>query len=91
VAGVILDSSIIIAAERRGQTVRQILEHIRASQGDIEIGVSVVAIAELVHGAYRAKTPVRPVRSDAWPMSGPDTSWQTAKTDTSSVAWSAVA
>ena len=36
VAGVILDSSIIIAAERRGQTVRQILEHIRASQSDIE-------------------------------------------------------
>ena len=54
--GVILDSSIIIAAERRGCTVRQILEQVRAAQGEIEIGVSVVTIAELVHGAYRAKT-----------------------------------
>jgi tRNA(fMet)-specific endonuclease VapC len=54
--GVILDSSIIIAAERRGRTVREILEQMRAAQGEIEIGVSVVTIAELVHGAYRAKT-----------------------------------
>ena len=52
--GVILDSSVIIAAERRGRTVRQILEQVRASQGDIEIGLSVVTVAELVHGAYRA-------------------------------------
>jgi predicted nucleic acid-binding protein len=54
--GVILDSSIIIASERRGRTVRQILEQVRATQGEIEVGVSVVTIAELVHGAYRAKT-----------------------------------
>lgn len=49
--GVILDSSVIIAAERGRHTVRDILEDVRASQGDIEIGVSVVSIAELVHGA----------------------------------------
>ena len=54
--GVILDSSVIIAAERRGHTVRQILEQVRAARGEMEIGVSVVSIAELVHGAYRAKT-----------------------------------
>lgn len=54
--GVILDSSVIIAAERRGHTVRQILEQVRAAQGEIDIGVSVVTIAELIHGAYRAKT-----------------------------------
>ena len=34
---------------------------------------------------------LRPWRSDAWPMSGPDSSMHTAKTDTSSVAWSGVA
>jgi predicted nucleic acid-binding protein len=60
--GVILDSSIIIAAERRGRTVRQILEHVQTGRADIEIGISVVTIAELVHGAYRAKTPERQVR-----------------------------
>ncbi|MHB8501466.1 MAG: PIN domain-containing protein [Candidatus Acidiferrales bacterium] len=54
--GIILDSSIIIAAERRGHTVLDILERVRTAQGEIEIGVSVITIAELVHGAYRAKT-----------------------------------
>jgi tRNA(fMet)-specific endonuclease VapC len=53
--GLILDSSVVIAAERRGHTVRQILEQIQATHGDIDIGLSVVTIAELVHGAYRAK------------------------------------
>ena len=37
--------------------MRQILEQVKASQGEIEIGVSVVTVAELVHGVYRAKTP----------------------------------
>jgi len=54
--GVVLDSSVIIAAERRGRIVREILEQVKAVQGEIEIGLSVVTIAELVHGAYRAKT-----------------------------------
>jgi len=53
---VILDSSVIIAAERRGHSVRQILEQMGKAQPELEIGVSVVSIAELVHGAYRAKT-----------------------------------
>ena len=54
--GVILDSSVIIAVERRGHTVPRILEQVRASQGEVDIGLSVVTIAELVHGAYRTKT-----------------------------------
>ncbi len=54
--GIGLDSSVIIAAERRGRTVREILEQVKAVQGEIEIGLSVVTIAELVHGAYRTKT-----------------------------------
>jgi predicted nucleic acid-binding protein len=54
--GIILDSSVIIAAERRGRTVREILEQVKAAHGEIEIGLSVVTIAELVHGAYRTKT-----------------------------------
>lgn len=54
--GIVLDSSVIIAAERRGRTVREILEQVQAARGDVEIGLSVVTIAELVHGAYRTKT-----------------------------------
>ena len=51
--GIILDSSVIITGERKGHSVRQILEQVYASQGEIEIGLSVVTVAELVHGAYR--------------------------------------
>ena len=54
--GIVLDSSVIIAAESKGHTVREILEQVKAVQGEIEIGVPVVTIAELVHGAYHAKT-----------------------------------
>jgi len=54
--GIFLDSSVVIAAERRGRTVREILEKINAAHGQIEIGLSVVTIAELTHGAYRSKT-----------------------------------
>jgi predicted nucleic acid-binding protein len=55
--GIVLDSSVIITAERKAHSVRQILEQVHASQGEIEISLSVVTIAELVHGAYRATTP----------------------------------
>jgi predicted nucleic acid-binding protein len=54
--GLILDSSVIIAAERRGHSVRQILEQLQSALGEVDIGLSVVTIAELMHGAYRAKT-----------------------------------
>lgn len=54
--GLILDSSFIIAGERRGRTALQILQDIRATQGEIDVGISVVTIAELTHGAYRSKT-----------------------------------
>jgi hypothetical protein len=40
--GIVLDSSVIIVAERRGHTVREILEQVKAVQGEIEIGVSLV-------------------------------------------------
>jgi predicted nucleic acid-binding protein len=60
--GVVLGSTVLIAAERRGHSVREILEQVHASQGDVEAGISVVSIAELVHGAYRAKDAARQER-----------------------------
>jgi tRNA(fMet)-specific endonuclease VapC len=60
--GLILDSSVVVAAERRGHNVPQILEQIRATYGEIDVGLSVVTIAELVHGAYRAKTDAHRLR-----------------------------
>jgi predicted nucleic acid-binding protein len=54
--GLILDSSIVITAERKSKTVREILQQLRAVHGEIGLGLSVVTVAELVHGAYRAQT-----------------------------------
>ena len=54
--GIVLDCSVVIAAERRGRTARQILEQVNAAHGEVEIGLSAVTIAELTHGAYRTKT-----------------------------------
>ena len=53
--GPILDSNILIAAERHGHTVRQILEQMRALHGNVAVGISVVSVAEITHGAYRTK------------------------------------
>jgi predicted nucleic acid-binding protein len=55
--GLILDSSVIIEAERKGQTVEQLLEHVKQLFGEVEIALCPVTVAELVHGVYRAKTP----------------------------------
>ena len=54
--GLILDTSVVIAAERRGHSVRQILEQLQTSYGEIDLGLSVITIAELTHGAYRSGT-----------------------------------
>jgi len=53
--GLILDSSVVVAAERRGHNVPDIFEQIRSAYGETDVGLSVVTIAELVHGAYRAR------------------------------------
>jgi predicted nucleic acid-binding protein len=53
--GVILDSSILIAAERGGESVRQILSRVRSALGETESGLSAVTAVELTHGIYRAK------------------------------------
>jgi predicted nucleic acid-binding protein len=55
--GVILDSSVAIAAERRGDTVGRLLRLIAASFGDQEAALSSIGLTELVHGIYRATTP----------------------------------
>jgi predicted nucleic acid-binding protein len=54
--GLILDSSVLIAGERRGETVRQVIERIHAACGDVECALSVVSIVEFTHGIYRAKS-----------------------------------
>ncbi len=54
--GLILDSSLLIAGERRGQRVWDILERVRALQGETESALSAITVVELTHGIYRAKS-----------------------------------
>jgi len=62
----ILDSSILIAGERRGETVRQVIERVRAAHGDAESALSAITIIELTHGIYRAKTDEDKARREAF-------------------------
>ncbi len=57
--GILLDSSILIYAERRQQSVLHLLERVESRFGDVPIGISVITVAELIHGAYRAQTDVQ--------------------------------
>jgi predicted nucleic acid-binding protein len=60
--GLILDSSVLITAERQGKNARQVLAAMSKHLGEVEVGISVVTLIELAHGAARADTPGR--RSD---------------------------
>jgi len=42
--GLILDSSILIAAERGGSSVRAILKQVQATQGETQSGLSVIQL-----------------------------------------------
>jgi tRNA(fMet)-specific endonuclease VapC len=55
--GLVLDSSAVIAAERKKQAVTGFIEAILAVHGPVELSLSPVTVAELVHGIYRARTP----------------------------------
>ena len=54
--GLILDSSVVISAERRGDTVTQLLQLVAGATGDQEAALSSIGLTELVHGIYRAAT-----------------------------------
>ncbi len=55
--GLILDSSVIIAAERRADTVEKLLELVVSVSGDQDAAISSVGLTEIIHGIYRATTP----------------------------------
>lgn len=53
--GLILDSCILIVAERRGDAVEQVVKRVNTSYGNTECALSAISIVELTHGIYRAK------------------------------------
>ncbi|PYU66243.1 MAG: hypothetical protein DMG49_22600 [Acidobacteria bacterium] len=48
--GLILDSSVVIAAERRGDTVEQFIERVINATGDQDAALSAIGLTELIHG-----------------------------------------
>ena len=54
--GLILDSSVVIAAERRGHTPEQFVQQVISVAGNQEAALSSVGLTELVHGIYRANS-----------------------------------
>jgi len=60
--GVILDSSEIITLERN----RGVVESLVAGREDEPFGISVVTVAELLHGVERADTETRKIRRQAF-------------------------
>lgn len=57
--GLVLDSSVLVAAERQGKNARRMIADIAGAVGNEEIALSVVTLAELAHGAARANTAER--------------------------------
>jgi hypothetical protein len=64
--GLILDSSIVIAAERRRDTVEQLIAQIIAATGDQEAALSAIGLTELIHGIYRASMPEIRLRRESF-------------------------
>ena len=50
--GLVLDSSVAIAAERRKQPIAAFIEAILATHGPVDLSFSPVTVAELVHGVF---------------------------------------
>lgn len=54
--GLILDSSVLVAAERGGESLAAILSRVKSQFGEAESALSVITVVELTHGIYRART-----------------------------------
>jgi predicted nucleic acid-binding protein len=60
--GVVLDSTVMIAAERSGKNPRRLIDDLAASVGDTEVALSDVTVIELAHGVERANSERRAMR-----------------------------
>ena len=61
-AGVILDSSVVIYAERLRMNESHMLEVVRSRSGEQVIALSAVGVTEVAHGIYRADSQARAER-----------------------------
>jgi predicted nucleic acid-binding protein len=54
--GLILNTSVLVASEQRGEPAGDILRQARAKHGEFDVALSAVSVVELTHGIYRART-----------------------------------
>ena len=54
--GLVLDSGVLIAAERDAKPVSELLATLEQEHGETEIVLSSIAVIELEHGLHRAQT-----------------------------------
>ena len=57
--GIVLDSSVLVKAERAGMNARQVIDQLISLFGDTEAVLSAIAVLELAHGVERAESEKR--------------------------------
>jgi tRNA(fMet)-specific endonuclease VapC len=57
--GLVVDSSVLVAAERARLKTPEAIRNIHALVGEVPIVISALTVAELAHGIYRAQTAAR--------------------------------
>jgi predicted nucleic acid-binding protein len=55
--GLVLDSGVLIAAEREAKPVSDLFLQLEQLHGETEVVISSIAVIELEHGLHRANTP----------------------------------
>lgn len=53
--GLILDTSVLVEAERKRLDVAGVLKHIQATVGEQDLALTTVTVVELEHGIWRAR------------------------------------
>lgn len=62
--GLLIDSTVLIQAERRRRTLEQLIRDMMDRFGDVELALSVMSAGELFHGCWRADSPARRARRE---------------------------
>jgi tRNA(fMet)-specific endonuclease VapC len=57
--GLILDTGVFVVGERRGLQLPALLKNLRVQFNEPSMDISVITIAEMTHGIYRASSPER--------------------------------
>ena len=57
--GLLIDSTLLIEAERNRLTPDQLVLEVLDRHGDVELAISAMSAGELFHGCWRADSPVR--------------------------------